>query len=136
MLTVEHSKTLSEQSGISEEIIAARGYRTATKKSELEELGFGEKQRRVPALVIPVHNVTGEAAFHQIRPDGPRANSDGKPIQYETPTGAKMALDVPPSVRLHLGNPTKPLFITEGVKKADAAASHELCCIALIGVWN
>jgi hypothetical protein len=29
-----------------------------------------------------------------------------------------------------------PLFITEGIKKADALVSRELCAVALIGVWN
>jgi hypothetical protein len=28
------------------------------------------------------------------------------------------------------------LFITEGARKADAAAARGLCCIALLGVWN
>src|SRR5439155_22401375 len=27
-------------------------------------------------------------------------------------------------------------FITEGARKADAAASHKRCCIALLGVWS
>ena len=74
--------------------------------------------------------------FHQVRPDKPRANSEGKLIKYETPTKSRLALDVPPSVRLHLTNPSRPLFITEGSKKADSAVSHGLCCIALLGVWN
>ena len=29
-----------------------------------------------------------------------------------------------------------PLFITEGVKKADCGALHGLCIVALSGVWN
>ena len=29
-----------------------------------------------------------------------------------------------------------PLFITEGIPKADAAVSINLCCIALLGVFN
>src|SRR5206468_446691 len=91
---------------------------------------------RVPALVIPVYSVTGEVALHQSRPDAPRAGRDGKLIKYETPRGARMALDVHPCIRQHLGNPTRPLFITEGIRKADAAVSKGLCCIALLGVWN
>jgi hypothetical protein len=34
-----------------------------------------------------------------------------------------------------LTNPAIPLWITEGLKKADALASHDLCAIALLGVW-
>ena len=47
-----------------------------------------------------------------------------------------MALDVPPAARRDLGNPAVPLFITEGARKADAAVSAGLCCVALLGVWN
>ena len=54
----------------------------------------------------------------------------------ETPAKSRMALDVPPTVRHLLGDPNVPLFITEGVKKADALASRGLCAVALLGVWN
>ena len=47
-----------------------------------------------------------------------------------------MALDVPKLARSWLADPAWPLFITEGVRKADAAVSKDLCCIALLGVWN
>jgi hypothetical protein len=47
-----------------------------------------------------------------------------------------MVLDVPPLARKWLGDPKKPLFITEGARKADAAVSKGMCCIALLGVWN
>jgi hypothetical protein len=35
-----------------------------------------------------------------------------------------------------LGDPDIPLFVTEGVKKADSLASKDACAIALLGVWN
>jgi hypothetical protein len=131
-----HHRAMLEASAISSQVINARGYRTATKKAELKELGFSDTQCRVPALVIPVFDVTGAVALHQIRPDMPRAGQNGKPIKYDTPRNAKMALDIPPAARPFLGNPNRPLFITEGVKKADSAVSHNLCCVALLGVWN
>ena len=62
-----HHEKLIYDSGISPEVAAARGYRTVTTKSELTRLGFGEKQRLVPALLVPVWNVRGELATHQIR---------------------------------------------------------------------
>lgn len=131
-----HHQQLIDDSAISSEVALARGYWSTTKKAALKDLGFGDAQCRVPALVIPVHSVTGEIALHQIRPDAPRANAAGKAIKYETPRGARMALDAHPSIRQHLGNPNRPLFITEGVRKADSAISHGLCCLALLGVWN
>jgi hypothetical protein len=47
-----------------------------------------------------------------------------------------MVLDVPPAARPKLADPSAPLFITEGARKADSAVSRGLCCIALLGVWN
>jgi hypothetical protein len=123
-------------SGISLDVAAARGYLTVERKTELRDLGFSMTQQRVPALVIPVHGVTGEVVLHQARPDDPRRNGEGKAIKYETPRKARMALDVPPSVRPLLGNPNVPLMVTEGARKADSAASGGLCCIAIAGVWN
>jgi len=123
-------------SAISPEVAAARGYRSITKKMELRGLGFGDKQCRVPALLVPVWGVTGEIVTYQVRPDQPRINSGGKVVKYETPGGSRMALDVPPLARAWLGDPARPLFITEGVRKADSAVSRALCCIALLGVWN
>ena len=54
----------------------------------------------------------------------------------ETPAGTKMVLDVHPSVRPMLGDSSVPLWITEGVKKADALVSRGCTAIALLGVWN
>ncbi len=131
-----HHAQLLIDSAISPRVAKERGYFSATKKSQLKDLGFAEAQCRTPALVSPVYGVTGEVLFHQIRSDDPRSGRDGKRLKYETPCGARMALDIHPSMRQHLGNPSRPLFITEGVRKADSATSHNLCCIALLGVWN
>jgi hypothetical protein len=132
---LSHHAELIAASSISEGVAQARGYRTVTVKAELKELGFSEPQRRTPALLIPIRSVTGEITTYQIRPDEPRTKN-GKPLKYETPTGAHMVLDVPPASRPMLNNPSVPLFITEGARKADSAVSQGLCCIALLGVWN
>ena len=60
----------------------------------------------------------------------------GKPVKYETKGGRRMVLDVPPTTHPHLGNPAVPLWITEGIRKADSGASRGLTIIALLGVWN
>lgn len=122
-------------SGITPEVAGARGYRTMTAKAEMRALGFSEAQARVPALLIPIYNVVGEVVLYQARSDVPRIKN-GKALKYETPLQARMALDVPRGCREQLGNPTVPLFITEGVRKADSAVSKGLCCVALLGVWN
>lgn len=131
-----HGAMLEAQSGIRADVIEARGYETVTSKARLEKLGFSVKQREVPALLMPIHSPTGAVTLHQIRPDDPRRNSQGKPVKYETPAGASMALDVHPFAKEKIGDPTTPLFITEGIKKGDCLVSRGLCAVALIGVWN
>ena len=81
-LAKTHLTMLREESAISSEVIAQRGYFTAQRKAALAELGFSPAQQRTPALVIPVHSVTGGVAFHQARPDYPRRRQD-KPVLGE-----------------------------------------------------
>ena len=132
---LSHHQRLLTYSVISPEIARVRGYRSVTKKAELLRLGFSARQCQVPTLLIPVWDVTGEIRLYQSRPDRPRIER-GKAVKYETPKGAQMTLDVPPLVRPWLSDPHRPLFVTEGVRKADAAVSQGLCCVALLGVWN
>ena len=134
-LSREHRTSLEVDSAISPEVIAARGYRTITVKAELRRLGFSASQTQTPALLIPVSSPTGEVVLHQIRPDFPRIR-DGKPVKYEIPARSRMALDVPPSMRHLIGDPSQPLFVTEGIKKGDSLASRGVCTVALLGVWN
>lgn len=122
-------------SGLSQEIIAQRGYRSVTKRAELRHLGFGEQQCSVPALLLPIHTAMGDIGGYQSRPDQPRMRKD-RVVKYETLNEMRMVLDVHPSVRHLLKNPAAPLFITEGVKKGDALASQGCCAVALLGVWN
>ena len=135
-LSSAHKRTLFEKSGIGTRVAVKRGYRTVTSKAELEGLGFGRSQRIVPTLLIPVCSPTGEVVSYQSRPDQPRIGKDGRPIKYETPHGSRMVLDVHPFAREMLGDPSVPLFITEGIKKGDALVSRGLCAVTLLGVWN
>ena len=84
--------------------------------------------------MIPLWGVVGERVGAQLRPDDPRM-LHGRAVKYETRAGSKMVLDVPPAVRPHLGDPRRPLVITEGPIKADAAVTAGLDCVALLGVW-
>jgi hypothetical protein len=43
---------------------------------------------------------------------------------------------VPPGIADQLADPSLPLWITEGSKKADCGVLQGLCVIALTGVWN
>lgn len=134
-LSPDHRATLLEESAIAADVVEARGYRTVYKKAELEGLGFGRAQCNPPGLLLPIHGPAGGIVSYQFRPDEPRINK-GKPVKYETPSGSRMALDVHPFCREKLGDPSVPLFVTEGIKKGDALVSRGLCAVALIGVWN
>ena len=135
VLAEQHEKMLLEESGISPEVVEARGYRTLKKKVELKTLGFADRQCNPPGLLIPISSPTGEIVNYQFRPDQPRIGKDGKPVKYETPSGSRMVLDVHPFAQEMLGNPSIPLFITEGIKKGDSLVSSGLCAVALLGVW-
>lgn len=123
-------------SGITPKVIGDRGYFTAQCQHELQGLGFSANQAKtVPALVIPIWGVSGKIVSYQIRPDFPRTSGE-RVSKYEIPFGGHNSLDVPRGAYKDLNNKEVPLWITEGIKKADAAVSNGLCCIALIGVWS
>jgi len=130
----QHAELL-EASAIDPDVSRERGYVSVDTRRQLNGTGLADYQQRVPSLLIPVHDVTGAIALHQLRPDRPRTTK-GKSVKYETPAKARMVLDVPPRVRGQLGDPDVPLWVTEGARKADSAVSAGLCCIALLGVWN
>jgi len=130
-----HHHALLKESGIDPAVILERGYRTAKTKTDLAGLGFSKQQRREPALVVPMYSPAGELVTHQIRPDAPREDGDGKQIKYETPAGSPIRLDVHPSQTERVRDASVPLWITEGVKKADSLVSRGQCAVALQGVW-
>ena len=122
--------------GITADYAAKRGYETIDDKRRLAQIKIVQDARgHVPGLLVPMLRADGSTWGWQYRPDNPRIR-DGKPVKYETPWGQPNGLDVPPGVGPMLGDPTIPLWITEGTKKADCGALHGLCIVALIGVWN
>src|SRR3954447_7646440 len=134
-LSERHRKALEDDSAISPDVIAERGYRTAIKRSQLRRL-LPEWQRRAPALWIPTHSPDGVPTSAQIRPDTPRKDRKGKPIKYESPGSGRCILDVHPRNMAAVKDASVPLWITEGVKKGDALTTHGACAISLTGVWN
>ncbi len=134
-LLAHHLKMPLGESGISEEVIAERGYRSVTKVADLRRLGFADAQCRVPLLWLPFWGVTGEQVGYAARPDEPRI-IDGRVAKYEYPKGSRNRLDVPPRCRSQLGDPSIALHVTEGIRKGDAIASAGGCVIDVGGVWN
>lgn len=123
-------------SGIGDALIVERGYESVLGKTRLREAGFAEYQQRYPGLLLPVWSPGGENGLYQYRPDNPRMDKQQKAFKYETPARAGLRLDVPPRCRPALGDPSVPLYITEGIKKGDAGATHGLCVVTLLGVWG
>ncbi len=138
-LSPEHASALAA-SGISPDVIAARGYWTAHRDETEVVRRLGHSSEIVAhgsALMIPLHDVHGAIALTVARPDAPRVSARGKDRKYEIPRGGKATLDVPPGVRGALGDAEIGLWIVEGQKKADAAASAGAgCVISVLGVWN
>jgi hypothetical protein len=139
-LLPHHWRQLSEGSGISPELIRARGYRSIFGPegyAELKRLGFSQPQaKQTPGLLIPILGIDGQPVLYQYRPDTACLDAKGRPIKYETPKGAAMRLDFATGQGAQIGNPAIPLWVTEGVKKGDALRTHGFCAIALLGVWN
>jgi hypothetical protein len=137
-LSAAHRDRLFRESGISPEVAAARGYQTVTRESHAKsyrENGWTSLVPRLPGLEIPLWTTEGRAVWPQLRPDEPRTVKGGKVVKYEMPAGETMRLDVNPILSTRIKG-TEPLVITEGILKADAAVSHGLCCVGLLGVYG
>lgn len=135
-LLAHHLDSLRNGSALDDEVIAERGYFSASTAAEIRRLGFSQSQAIVPALVIPLHDVNGEITSYSLRPDKPRVLANGKTAKYEQPKGARVIVDVPIRCRAALRDPSVLLYVTEGAKKADALAAQGACAVALSGVWN
>ena len=79
------------------------------------------------ALVIPLWGVDGRVVLYQARPDYPRTR-DGKPVEYETPSSSSVVLDAHPAAQSDSPIPSRPLVVTEGVRKADSRALGRRRC--------
>src|SRR5262245_49317167 len=87
-----HHQDKLRDSGISPDVAAERGYRTAASPDDVPDV-FNRTQRKlVPALVIPVYSVDpgDEPVTFELRPDTPRtdgrtarAGHEPKVIKYE-----------------------------------------------------
>lgn len=135
-LSDSHRRMLFEESGISPGVAEGRGYRTARSRSGVPE-AFKNYQRR-PGLVVPVYSPDGRTATAQLRPDVARKDRKGKGLKYETPGSSRAVLDVHPAMRSRVAGHSEgeDLWLTEGIKKADALTSRDLPTIGVIGVWN
>lgn len=144
-----HRRQLNIQSAIRGDVIVERGYYTLMRgsateaKAGLETLkrlgipGMGrDSDARLPGLVIPLYRPTGAPAGVLYKPDHPPKDDKGKPRKYLQPTNTPPVVDCHPRNSRYMPDPTVPLFITEGTKKADCLTSHGLAAVSISGVYN
>ncbi len=122
-LSPEHVAMLVA-SGITPQQAGLRGYETVIYWSHLCSLRFTEDNSyRAPGLLIPLLDVDGQLWGYQFRAD---TGSPKYLARYCDPRW----IDIPPGVDAdRLGDPEEPLWMTEGVKKADCGAVHGLCIV-------
>lgn len=142
-LSPHHEAELAA-SRISPEMITARGYRTVG--TEARETLRGCKipawairsDSAFPGLVVPMYRVaTGDYLGVQFKPAVAQLRpGTGKYPKYVTPTGFGNRLDVNPLGVPLVADRDRPLWITEGAKKADCLTSNGLAALTLTGVWN
>ena len=132
-LSDSHARILYEESGISPDVAAERGYYTARTSAEVPACFAG--YQRKPGLVIPMFSPDGETIGYQLRPDRPRKKKNGEPLKYETPAGVPPVVDVHPRMLEEARKGDGLLVVTEGAKTGDAATSWGVCTAVLAGVW-
>ena len=125
VLSVVHLKMLREESGISDEVISARGCRTITDHKELIDMGLAPRQARAPGLLLPLHTTDGTVLDCVYRPDSPRVAKD-KTRKYELKAGQGVRLDCPPVCRDQFADAKIPLWLTAGQEKADSLLGGDL----------
>src|SRR6266446_6954154 len=139
-LTDAHWHMLTVESGIAPDVIIERGYRSvdgAKDYATLKALGFPRPRGGYPdGLLLPLHTTDGKQTLTIFRPNVQQLDKDGRLRKYLIPGKMGVRLDCPPRCQPFLKDPTRPLWITEGQKKADALASRGALAVCLLGVWN
>lgn len=147
-LTPTHAQQLAS-SAIGDVIIALRGYRSIAPGAaqEVRELTYGAYSKDLlrhvlhqGALAFPIYQLGDPTPYTWVlRPELPRSDKDGKPIKYEWPRNTPNVFDLLPSYSSAIGDPSIPIWLTEGAKKADALASAyggAIVPININGVWG
>lgn len=132
-----------QASTIDPAVAAERGYVTITEdlRPALTKSRFPgyvtAPDESYPGLLIPMYSATGEQSAYQFKPAAAVPHpSSGKPLKYVSRRNAPNMLDVHPRNTTAVRDVSVPLWITEGVKKADSLTSRGLCVIGLSGVYN
>lgn len=162
-LNAHHRTELERGSAIHPDVIAERGYVTVGRPNASLLDAWGRNTREAlaaqgfpswsiredyyfPGMLIPQYTPRGDRYAGQWKPFRPVPNRDGKPMKYASAKGPSR-IDVHPRWSRDRGandaallpaiqDPNLRLWITEGVKKADALTSRGEVTVALAGVFN
>ena len=137
-LLPQHLEDL-RRSGLSDQQIESCGFRSEADPAKWSKLLNWKSARKEAGAVlcIPFFGANGNPLdYIRVKPDKPRKGKDGKPIKYESPKGAANRAYLLPMTRAALADPSMPLLITEGEKKAAKADQEGFACIGLVGVYG
>lgn len=134
----DRHRTELRASGIRDEIIAACRIYSGGSAELTRVLGWSAKHRDWGRGMIFPFLRPGEAdpTYCRVKPDFPRLGKDGDPVKYEAPRGKPLRAYFPPNFAELSADVTQRIVLTEGEKKALAAASYGYACIGLTGVWS
>lgn len=91
-------------------------------------------------MYLPPKNRSREIPYTRVRWSNPglHLSKDGKPIKYQTPSGAESTFYFPQRLRAayQSGTHIETLFLQEGEKKAEKACKHGIMSVAIQGIGN
>jgi len=131
-LLTTHREDL-EKSGLNDQTIKLMGVRTLPPSEWEQFLGWRPSQETLSLLAFPYPNTNG---FCRVKAFPPLVNSEGRRMKYLQPTGSGVHLYTLPPVTELITNAYKPLYFTEGEKKAAKATQENLPCVGIGGLWN
>lgn len=131
------------KSGLAIETVRKAGYESIPEKVIDDGLDAGgrKKKKKISGFWrAPVTNpITKEIYYYRKRLDEPiKDETTGKEIRYLTPTGYEPHLYFSLQIdnwKEILSNPSIPIILTEGEKKADKAIQEGFIAVAVSGVW-
>ena len=138
MLLPNHLKDL-QGSGLTDETIAAAGIYSEEDHHKLAIMLNRKSWPRTygAALVFPFHDESGAVVLNRVKPNNP-PKRNGRSAKYLQPSGVPVRVYVPPTVNGELTDTARILIVTEGEKKALAAAQAGFVAIGLTGAdcWH
>ena len=129
-----------QNSGLSLDTLSANGVHSEVNVQNMAEL-LNRSQTDTccrGGLVFPYRDLEGkDDGFNRVRPHYPRTNKNGKLVKYEHPAGVGNRAYFPAATLSALNDPSTPIIITEGEKKALALSQiNSGAVVGLGGVYN